>query len=332
MKIGKVSEMVMKHTILKQLGAHREEVIAGADIGQDFALIQGKEWMSGASAVQVCYKKEDAAFAVVRALNNLFCSGSEAAGIFCMAVLPPKMNHEEWNGMMEVIHKICKKQGIQVLGGHTETTAAANVPIVTITGIGYTPYAEKIQEGKLKNGQDLVMTKWIGLEGTVLLATHKEKELLERYPYALIKEAQEFTKYLTVEDEARAAIHFGAAALHDVSQGGILTALWEIAEHSGVGLEVDLKQISIRQETVEISEYAGANPYSMPSAGSLLIGTENGYGLVRKLEKLQIKSSVIGKVTDKKERIIRNGEEIRFLDRPKPENFEQFLEKEVEKI
>ena len=95
---------------------------------------------------------------------------------------------------------------------------------------------------------------------------------------------------------------------------------------------MDLKQISIRQETVEISEYAGANPYSMPSAGSLLIGTENGYGLVRELEKLQIKSSVIGKVTDKKERIIRNGEEIRFLDRPKPENFEQFLEKEVEKI
>lgn len=322
--------MVMKHSILKQSGAHRDEVAAGPGIGQDFALIQGKEWVSGASAVQVCYRREDAAFAVARALNNLFCSGSTAAGIFCMAVLPPDMDHKEWNEMMEAVHKICQSRGIAVLGGHTETTGAVSVPIMTITGIGYVQQAQAVWEGKLKSGHDLVMTKWIGLEGTALLAVHKEKELLERYPYALIKEAQEFTKYLTVEDEARAAIHFGAAALHDVSQGGVLTALWEMAERSGTGLEVDLKQIAVRQETVEISEYAGANPYSMPSSGTLLIGTENGYGLVRELEKLQIKASVIGKVTDKKERIIRNGEDIRFLDRPKPENFEQFLKKEVE--
>lgn len=325
MKIGKISEMVLTHSVLKQLGQPREEVLVGAAVGQDFALVSVDGQMSGASAVQVCYHLEDAGFAVYRAINSLLCGGGTAQGIFCMAVLPPALENEEWKQMMGAVHQACLDLKIQILGGHTETTSTVQYPIVAITGIGQTKNEVGIESGKLKPGQDLVMTKWIALEGTALLAQHKEETLLQRYPYALVKMAQEFTKYLSVEDEARAAIHFGAAALHDVSQGGILTALWEMAEHSGTGLEVDLKKIAIRQETVEISEHIGANPYTMPSSGALLIGTDNGYGLVRELEKLKIKASVIGKVTDKAERVIRNGEDVRFLDRPKPENFEQFL-------
>lgn len=324
MKIGKISETVLTHSVLKQLGMSREEVISGPGVGQDFALTRFEGAVSGAAAVQVCYEPEDAAFAVQRAANNLFCSGGSAVGIFCTAVLPPSLSKEEWKDLMGAVHRACLKLNIQVLGGHTETTDGVRIPVVTITGIGQVTDRERTV-GKLQPGQDLVMTKWIGLEGTAQLARHREEELLKRYPYALIKVSQEFTKYLSVEDEARAATHFGAVALHDVSQGGILTSLWEMAERSGTGLEVDLKKIAVRQETVEISEYVGANPYSMPSAGTLLIGTDNGYGLARELEKQQIKAAVIGKVTDKKERVIRNGEDVRFLDRPKPENFEQFL-------
>ena len=271
MKIGKISEMVLTHSVLKQLGMSREEVIQGAGIGEDFALIQPKGWMSGSTAVQICYHPEDAGFAVFRAANNLFCSEGNALGIFCMLFLPPSEDHRECKAIMESVHQVCLNLKIQIL------------------------------------------------------AKHREKELLARYPYALIKMSQEFTTYLSVEDEARAASHFGAVVMHDISQGGILTALWEMSQRMGTGLEVDLKQIAIRQETVEISEYIGANPYSMPSSGALLIGTENGYGLLRELEKLHINASVIGKITDKKERIIRNGDDIRFLDRPKPENFEQFF-------
>lgn len=325
MKIGKISEMVLTHSVLKQLGMPREEVIQGAGIGEDFALIQPKGWISGSTAVQICYHPEDAGFAVFRAANNLFCSEGNALGIFCILFLPPSEDHRECKAIMESVHQVCLNLKIQILGGHTETTSMVKKPIVAITGIGQTQKTEQRGTVKLKAGSDIVMTKWIGLEGTVLLAKHREKELLARYPYALIKMSQEFTKYLSVEDEARAASHFGAVAMHDISQGGILTALWEMSQRMGTGLEVDLKQIAIRQETVEISEYIGANPYSMPSSGALLIGTENGYGLLRELEKLHINASVIGKITDKKERIIRNGDDIRFLDRPKPENFEQFF-------
>ena len=317
--------MVLTHSVLKQLGVPREEVIVGPGIGHDFAKIQCKGWISGAAAVQVCYGPEDAAFAVFRALNNIFCSGGTAVGIFFTAMLPPGLEREEWSHIMEIVHLACVELHVQILGGHTETTDSLNIPIVTVTAVGHCGDGGKETKRKLIPGEDLVMTKWIGLEGTALLVRHRETALLKRYPYALVKMAQEFTKYLSVEDEARAATHFGAVCLHDISQGGILTGLWEMAERSGTGLEVDLKQIPIRQETVEISEYTGANPYLMPSSGALLIGTENGYGLVRELEKIQIKAAVIGKVTDKKERILLNGEEIRFLDRPKSENFEQFL-------
>ena len=317
--------MVLTHSVLKQLGTPREEVRQGAGVGVDAALIQTEGWTSGASAAQVCFRSEDAGFAVFRAANNLFCSGGSAVGIFCVLLLPPAADHTQCRAIMEAVHEACARLRIQILGGHTETTGNVERPVVTVTAIGQTAPEQEKETGKGTAGLDIVMTKWIGLEGTALLAKHREKELLERYPYALVKAAQEFAGYLSVEDEARAASSFGQAAMHDVSQGGILAALWEMAQRLGAGLEVDLKQIAVRQETVEISEAVGANPYSMPSSGALLIAAENGYGLCRALERLSIKASVIGKITDKKERIIRNGEDIRFLDRPKPENFEEFL-------
>ena len=73
--------------------------------------------------------------------------------------------------------------------------------------------------------------------------------------------------------------------MHDVTEGGIFGALWEIAEASGVGLEIDLKKIPLKQETVEICEFFGINPYELISSGSMLMATEDGNGLVMELEK-----------------------------------------------
>lgn len=72
----------------------------------------------------------------------------------------------------------------------------------------------------------------------------------------------------------------GVSAMHDVTEGGIFGALWEMAEASGVGLCVDLKKIPIRQETIEICEFFNLNPYQLISSGSMLIGTDHGSQLV----------------------------------------------------
>lgn len=176
-------------------------------------------------------------------------------------------------------------------------------------------------EQVLHPGQELVMTKWIALAGTAYLAQQYEEELHQRYPFSLIDRAKEFDKLISADREARAITHFGVCAMHHLSQGGIFNALWEMADRAGVGLEVDLKKIPVKQETIEICEYFDINPYYLYSAGSLLIGTDRAEALIAQLGTLGIPAVVIGRVTDSRDRVIRNGEECRFLDRPKQDEW-----------
>ena len=143
-----------------------------------------------------------------------------------------------------------------------------------------------------------------------------EQRLLERFSPAFIKTAQEFDQYLSVLPEARIARQWEISAMHDITEGGVFGALWEMGSGSGVGLDIDLKKIPIRQETVEVCEALGLNPYILMSSGSMMIAAWDGHGLVRKLEQEGIPAAVVGKATKGNDRILRNGEDCRYLDKP----------------
>ena len=122
---------------------------------------------------------------------------------------------------------------------------------------------------------------------------------------------------MSIVPEAAVAITSKVSGMHDVSEGGIFRALWEVAQRAGVGLNVDLKKIPIRQETVEICEFFQLNPYEMLSGGSLIMIAEDGEALVEALAQAQIPATVIGKITEGHDRVVTNEDETRFLDRPR---------------
>ena len=163
----------------------------------------------------------------------------------------------------------------------------------------------------------MIVTKWVGLEGTSIIAKEREEELLTRYPETLVETAKNFDAYLSVLPEAAVAVESGVSAMHDVTEGGIFGALWEMAESAGVGLEIDLKKIPIRQETVEVCEFFDVNPYELISSGSMLMAASDGNGLVRALTAANIPAVCIGKVTEGNDRVLLSGEERRFLEPPK---------------
>jgi hydrogenase maturation factor len=105
--------------------------------------------------------------------------------------------------------------------------------------------------------------------------------------------------------------------MHDVTEGGIFGALWEIAAASKVGLEVDLKKILLKQETVEICEFYDLNPYMLISSGCMLMITDKANQLVDRLKAAGIAAAVIGRITEGNDRIIINEEERRYLEPPK---------------
>ena len=125
---------------------------------------------------------------------------------------------------------------------------------------------------------------------------------------------QALDRYLSVMPEAATAVKSGVGAMHDVTEGGIFGALWEMAEASGVGLEIDLKKIPIRQETVEICEFFDLNPYKLVSGGAAVMAAEDGNALVHAIRLAGGDATIVGKATDSNDRVLINGDERRFLE------------------
>ena len=196
-------------------------------------------------------------------------------------------------------------------------TGVVNQTVITATGIGKVKRDRLVKTSGAVPGDDVVVTKWIGLEGTSIIAKEKEEDLKKRFSPSFVEEAKGFAKYLSVVKDANIATKAGVTAMHDVTEGGIFGALWEIAEASGCGLEINLLDIPVRQETIEVCEEYSINPYGLISSGSMLITGPNGLDIVRELSKEGKNAAVIGKVTSGNDRILINGDEKRFLEPPK---------------
>ena len=318
MEIGKVPENILKRSVFKKLTVRRPEVLVHAGVGEDCAVLAPSEEALVLSTDPITgTAKEIGKLAFHITANDIASSGAELIGMMLTIIFPPDHTEDELKQIMEDVTALAKQYEVEILGGHTEVSEAVNQTLISVTGVGRIASDKVISTGGLKAGQDLVVTKWIGLEGTAILAAERKKELLAALPSDLIETAEHFAGLLSVVPDSRVAIKNGVSAMHDVTEGGIFGALWEMAAASGVGLEVDLKKIPIRQETVEICEVFDINPYMLISSGAMLIGTDHGSQLADALERAGIHAAVVGRATAGNDRVILNGEERRFLEPPK---------------
>jgi hydrogenase maturation factor len=319
MKIGKLPETILKRSVLRQIKHRREEVLVGPAIGEDCSVIDlNDDEVIVMSTDPITGTVQDiGTLAVHITANDIASSGADVIGIMLSILLPEITTEAELKNMMYDVDKVCEQLHIEVIGGHTEVTKAVNQPIVTVTGIGKMKKSDIIKTSGARPGQEIVMTKWAGLEGTAIIAKSKEQELLSKYSSRFIKEAQQMIDYISVVPEAKIAMNVGITSMHDVTEGGIFGALWEIGAAGGVGLEVDLQKIKLRQETVEICEFFDLNPYMLISSGSMLIICDNANLLVDRLKEEGIVASVIGRISEGNDRIVTNGEEQRYLEPPR---------------
>lgn len=329
MRTGKASQAVLDRSVLRPLTL---ALAAGeqAAYGEDCALfpeISGGNQMACASVCgSLCGPFDRTMDMLVESIgNNLAVSGAELQFVMLNLLYPAAWEESGLKAILQQLGAYCAKRGISVSGGHTEISRAVNRPAAALTGFGWQKAPEKKEEKKTgeknageKNAgeKDLVLAGWIGLAGTAVLAGAQRERLLERYPRSIVDTALRFGELTSIREAARAGNHFGVSAMHDVSQGGVFGALWELAERAGAGLEVDLKKIPVRQETIEICEFFDVNPYQLYGQGALLLCTDRGEALASRLKDAGIAASVIGHTTEGNDRVIRNGEETRFLDRP----------------
>lgn len=329
MKSGKVSEAVLKRSIIKTVNKQKKQhVVSKAGVGSDAGLFAYEE-MTGvmATACTVLAGKEEglAALAVHRACNSLAAAGNNPSAVTVQLMLPESAEEKELKMLMQEILGACEAAEVALANGHTQVSTFVTEPVISVTAMGSAQAAMTLEENVY--GSDLVMTKSAGLAGAALLAKHYREALHERYTYAFIDKAAAKEKEVSVLPEVNVLRKMGIRHMHDVAEGGVFGAVWELCERLHAGVELELKKIPICQETVEVCEYFDVNPYQLKGDGALLFLTHDSMAAIRALKEQGIQAQVIGRVNESNDRVLINEDETRFLEPNRVDEYEKARQK-----
>ncbi len=233
---------------------------------------------------------------VYTASNNIYARGGRPQYIQCCVNLAQDMREIRLKEIMQKISADCAQLGLVVSGGHTQVEAGNTRAVVAVTAVGFTENVKEphaVGSNMAKPGDDIIMTKCIGIGGVQYIINNNREKILEKYVEDVVKRAYGNRSDLSIAKEACIAIENGAVSLHDMSQGGVYAALWDMAEASGTGLLVDFRAIAVRQEIIEICEIFDINPYELNSCGSLLITSSDSERIIKALAEEGIDACVI---------------------------------------
>lgn len=326
MKAGKVSEAILKRSVLKTIKYKSEYIAEYSNVGNDAAITQ--EGMVISSCVAGLLFHEALLFfdcrrALCSAANNVAASGGITKAVIVDIILPEKRLESELKELMRYISLLCKDMEIQICGGNTEVSRAVNRTIVTFTVFGDYAFEKYIETKECVSENDaIIMTKQIGISGTVAIAKEKYDELKEKFQISYIQKALDLEDKLDIRKEAAAAVQLGVRVMHDLSRGGIYAGLWQLAERTGKGIEVLMDKISVHQETIELCEPYGINPYKMMSNGALLMVCGNGEQVLKELRREGIEVELIGRLTGNNDKVILKNEDRRYIEPPKRDELE----------
>lgn len=317
MKIGSISQTVLKRSVLKQLHTKREEALFTPSVEEMCSGVEVKgEAVVLGSATLYGDEKDLGYYAVAKAVNDIASRNAEPIGIEVAIQLPPYAYESRLKSMVGYIEECCGKHHLQVLGIKVSVSPVLSSSMIYVTAVGVVKKEGLIQSQMAKPDMDIVLLGGVGTEGALRILNKKQEEIEKRFIPSFFAPLQKCKSKLVVKEEMKLAINQGAVAIHQLSDGGILAALWELGEAGNLGLEVDMKKMTIRQDVIEICEFVGVNPYQLSGIGSALIVADSGEELVEYLKKSGAECAVIGRTTNLNERVILNGGEKRFLDRP----------------
>lgn len=251
--------------------------------------------------------------ALAYVVNELKAEGASEIAVSLQIELPVYAYKSKINGIEKLVKEACEEYGITLLEMKNVKHGAVSVTAATVTGIAQIPSCESKAIGA---GMDIVITKWAGLDGMLQIVEERETALKERFAPAFLKQILRYRPNIFACKEIDTAREHNVLEIRHVSDGGILAEFWDLAKEHETGLRLEMKQIPILQETIEVCEHYRMNPYQLLSTGCLVMLSEHGKELVQALAEVQVPAVVVGQTTDNNDKMIYNGEEIRYIDRP----------------
>ena len=261
--------------------------------------------------------REELAF--FRAVNSALSKGLVPERAELSAVYPKGTPEEAVKASREAFGSAALSENIAVSGESVSFSEKQHISAFTVAisgrfeGTYGTPEAPKALPG-----QALLLTRFPGDTGAMLFLQERREFLSGIFSSSFLRPVSDNREQLSSSKDAAIFRRHGAA-MQDVSEGGILRALWEFSKNAGCGFSVDLTGIPMHQETIEIAEALGLDPYALYSSGCMLAAVSDGNAVLRELHASGIPAERIGVIRGDKKKLLLHDEEERHLDRPKPD-------------
>jgi hydrogenase maturation factor len=262
------------------LGAHAsggERVVVGPRVGEDAAVIDMGDRYLVAKTDPITFATDQIGwYAVNVSANDLACCGAQPRWFLASVLLPEAATDVALiETIFEQIASACEALGASLTGGHTEITHELKRPIVVGQMLGEVAKDKLVVSSGAQPGDIILMTKAAAIEGTALIAREKEKELRSHgYDQSFLDQAKSllFQPGIGVTREALLAVQVAPVhAMHDPTEGGIVTGLREIAQASNLGLMIDAESIPILPACERLCQHYNLHPLGLIASGALLI-------------------------------------------------------------
>lgn len=273
--LGKLPTAMLQR-LLARSGRDDARVRLGPGIGRDAAVLDIPSGGLVAASDPVTFASDEIGWYAVNVnANDVVCCGGRPRWFLATVLLPERATTEALAArVFEQIEGACASLGAVVVGGHTEITEGLDRVLIAGTMLGELVGAAHVDPREAVPGDVLLLTKGIALEGATILARERRDALVGRIDEATLTRCEGWLHDpgISVVRDALAALAAGGVhALHDPTEGGLATALTELAEASGAGLTVDAAALPVLPECAAICEALGLDPLGLIASGALLL-------------------------------------------------------------
>ncbi len=307
--IGKLTNEQLQQIILSGITPRRDDVVLRPGIGVDCGAIKAGGRICVFSTDPITAASQDAGrLAVHVSLNDVAAAGAEPVGLLLTVMAPPGTDPMRLGELVRQAQEEAGQLNVEIIGGHTEFTDAVTRVVLCTTAIGIAPEDGRVFSSMgARSGDELVLTKWAGMEGTAILAADLPDFAGKHLNEEEITFAKNLTRQISVVPEGQLTAKLSVTAMHDVTEGGVLGAAWEMAEASHCGVEIDTAKIPLLDVTKKLCAAGNLNPYRLISSGCLLMAAVSGKQVVKALQAKGIQAAVIGRFVDGPSVLIENG-------------------------
>ena len=273
--VGKLPPALLAR-LLAQAPCQDPRVLLGPGLGLDCAVVEASDRLLVFKSDPITFATADIGwYAVQINANDIATTGATPRWFLSTLLLPEGQTTVELVEQISgQIYQACRDLEIAVIGGHTEISHGLNRPILLGTLIGEVEPARLVTPQGARPGDHLLLTKGVPIEATAILAREFPERAGQVLSLVELAQAQAFIYQpgLSVLPEARLALAAGrVTAMHDPTEGGLASALWELAEASGHTLVVDPATVPIPELSARLCRLFGLDPLAAIASGALLL-------------------------------------------------------------